>query len=50
VARDVAEGLVTPAAAREQFGVVGRVAGGTWEPDHAATERERMEKRNAAGV
>jgi N-methylhydantoinase B len=50
VAHDVAEGLVTPAAAHEQYGVVGHAAGGTWVPDRAATERERIGRRNAAGV
>jgi N-methylhydantoinase B len=50
VALDVGRGLVSPARAREDYGVVGDFVDGSWLVDAAATDSERRERRNAAGV
>ncbi len=50
VATDVARGLVSPARAREDYGVVGDFVDGSWLVDATATETERRERRNATGV
>jgi len=50
VARDVTAGLVSEAAARRDYGVVGHRAGAAWVADEAATTEARREMRNAAGA
>jgi N-methylhydantoinase B len=50
VAEDVTQGLVSEAAARSEYGVVGRFRDGVWTAEDAATERERGRRRNVAGV
>jgi N-methylhydantoinase B len=50
VAEDVAQGLVSEAAARSRYGVVGRAEDGTWVVDASGTEHERGERRDVAGV
>jgi len=50
VVKDVAAGLVSSGAAREQYGVVGRFVDGAWVVDTAATETERTERRNARSI
>lgn len=50
VAEDVTQGLVSEDAARRAYGVIGGTVGGRWVADTRATESERRERRNAAGV
>jgi N-methylhydantoinase B len=50
VAQDVRHGLVSDTAALERYGVVGDTVDGAWVVDLAATESERRERANAAGV
>jgi N-methylhydantoinase B len=50
VAHDVTAGLVTPEAAKTDYGVIGRHVDGAWVADTAATKETRTEMRNAAGV
>jgi N-methylhydantoinase B len=50
VAKDVAAGLVSSAAAKEQYGVVGGLVDGAWVVDTVATETERTERRNARSI
>jgi N-methylhydantoinase B/oxoprolinase/acetone carboxylase alpha subunit len=50
VAEDVTQGLVSEAAARTEYGVVVRTEDGAWVVDTSATEGERGERRDVAGV
>jgi N-methylhydantoinase B len=50
VAEDVKQGLVSEAAARTEYGVVVRTEDGAWVVDASATEGERGERRDVAGV
>jgi N-methylhydantoinase B len=48
VAEDVSQGLVSPAAARSQYGVIGQESNGAWVVDASATAAERTRRRSDA--